>query len=390
MRQYKSSLLSCRRYKNKWILWLIRENVKKWNQITVGDCLSFPVSLQWFQVLVPCWAATNACLLIRGIHRDYRKTCLEIKFLRLVHPEIIIQEFTFAHNKENENQFHRPKGPGTLFATDDKQTGDTIPMPTLARRPSTEFYNAGGITAEFYGCTAKTANVGAAIRHIPFSTIILGVEDTIHKSSDFLFWFSTGCNVMDERSGDGWFIGGIEIVAIRFWKEFSKFRDAGREDCSCSEQDHPEFPVQEEGQSRGTESPERGPVSTRKTDRLHDLRLLSSDWRSWCSMGLCWFILCYSSWWQYSGIRYKMGRSSIIDDKKFIRSNLAKSVQIEDTWVWSPQKRIGIVRHGDSSKDVDAQLSKIEDNGEEKYRSETTITKLWRQARENWNRSSGQ
>ena len=63
-------------------------------------------------------------------------------------------------------------------------------------------------------------------------------------------------------------------------KEFSKLRDAGREDCLCSEQDHPEFPVQEEGRSRGTESPERGPLSTRKTDRLHDLRLLSSDWRS--------------------------------------------------------------------------------------------------------------
>ena len=33
-------------------------------------------------------------------------------------------------------------------------------------------------------------------------------------------------------------------------------------------------------QSRGTERPERGLVSTGKTDRLHDLRLLSSDWRS--------------------------------------------------------------------------------------------------------------
>ena len=34
----------------------------------------------------------------------------------------------------------------------------------------------------------------------------------------------------------------------------------------------PEFPIQEEGQSRVTESSERGSVSTRKTDRLHDLR----------------------------------------------------------------------------------------------------------------------
>ena len=30
---------------------------------------------------------------------------------------------------------------------------------------------------------------------------------------------------------------------------------------------------------------------------------------------LCWFILCYSSWLQHSGIRYKMGRSSVVDVK---------------------------------------------------------------------------
>ena len=40
------------------------------------------------------------------------------------------------------------------------------------------------------------------------------------------------------------------------------------------------FPIQEEGQSQVTGSPKRGPVSTSNTDRLHDLRLLSSDWRS--------------------------------------------------------------------------------------------------------------
>ena len=35
-----------------------------------------------------------------------------------------------------------------------------------------------------------------------------------------------------------------------------------------------------EGQPRGAESPKRGPVSARETNRLHDLRLLSSDWCS--------------------------------------------------------------------------------------------------------------
>ena len=57
-----------------------------------------------------------------------------------------------------------------------------------------------------------------------------------------------------------------------------QFWNVGREDCVRSEQDNPEFPLQEEGQSRGTESP---PVSTRKTDRFHDLRQLPGYWRSW-------------------------------------------------------------------------------------------------------------
>ena len=53
---------------------------------------------------------------------------------------------------------------------------------------------------------------------------------------------------MDQRSGDGCFFGRVDILAISLWKGFSKLRDAGREDCLCSEQDHLEFPVQEEGQ----------------------------------------------------------------------------------------------------------------------------------------------
>ena len=78
--QCNSSLLSCRKCKNGWILWMTQENFKKWNQISVGDCLTFLVSLQWFQVLVPCWVATNACLVTHGIHRDNRKTFLGNQF----------------------------------------------------------------------------------------------------------------------------------------------------------------------------------------------------------------------------------------------------------------------------------------------------------------------
>ena len=43
----------------------------------------------------------------------------------------------------------------------------------------------------------------------------------------------------------------------------------------------------------------------------------------------------------------------------------------------------------DKSKDIDAQLSEVEDDGEKEHRSETSISKFRRQKRENWDRSSG-
>ena len=94
-----------------------------------------------------------------------------------------------------------------------------------------------------------------------------------------------------------------------------------------------------------------------------------------------------------------MFRTSIQDGMKFyylcqknsILWCIGKSVQIENTWVRATQHRIRIVRHGDSSEDIDAQFSKIwRQWWKISIRSETTITKLWRLARENWNRSSGQ
>ena len=109
-RQYRSSVLSCRKCKTRWILWMILEIFKKWIQITAGDCLTFPVDLQCFQVLVPCWAALNACLSAHGLHMDFRKTFLVIDFLRLIHPETILKEFSRAHPKVNEDQFHKPQG----------------------------------------------------------------------------------------------------------------------------------------------------------------------------------------------------------------------------------------------------------------------------------------
>ena len=64
-----------------------------------------------------------------------------------------------------------------------------------------------------------------------------------------------------------------------------------------------------------------------------------------------------------------------------------KSLQIENTWVCATQNSMRNVPVGDSSEDITSQLSKVENHGEEEYRSETSITKLRRQAWENWIRS---
>ena len=96
---------------------------------------------------------------------------------------------------------------------------------------------------------------------------------------------------MDQRSGAGRFSGWIKILAINWGWGFPSFSDVGRENCFCIAQDHPEFPLQEEGQSRGAESPKRGPVPTRKTDRLHDLTTIF-EWLA--HMTQYWIMLIYS------------------------------------------------------------------------------------------------
>ena len=73
-------------------------------------------------------------------------------------------------------------------------------------------------------------------------------------------------------------------------KNFPNFRDVGREGCFCFRQDHPKFP-QEGFEEQKALKEDLFPTK----NRLHDLRLLSSDWRSRYSVGLCCFILCHSA-----------------------------------------------------------------------------------------------
>ena len=147
-------------------------------------------------------------------------------------------------------------------------------MPTFTRRPST---------------------MCSLLRWILRRILWLDSEDSKYRSckSTFLCWnirFKnqvTTCSDFHRKQCCGskkwrWSIRWVSLSLRDQLLEriFQILRDARCESCFCSEQDHPEFPIQEEDQSRGTESPGGGPVSMRKTDRFHDLRPLSSGWRS--------------------------------------------------------------------------------------------------------------
>ena len=94
-----------------------------------------------------------------------------------------------------------------------------------------------------------------------------------------------------------------------------------------------------------------------------------------------------------NSIRFEMGWNFIINDEIPPDDILEGLYKIRNTRVWETQDRIGIVRPGDSSEESWTWLSQIEDNGEKKYRTESTnqeftkqefgrqIWKLWEKRR---------
>ena len=105
-------------------------------------------------------------------------------------------------------------GTATLVARDEDLNTGTIPMPTFARK----FIISGGYSPQ------KTAEFSELqFDKFPTRSAFLCWKIRFKKPSDNLFGFSIGGYVVDQRSGDGRFIGRINILAIGCWKEFSKF-----------------------------------------------------------------------------------------------------------------------------------------------------------------------
>ena len=98
-----------------------------------------------------------------------RENVLGNQFSAFDSPKIILKEIQSCAQQEEQRPVPQAIGTGTLFARDDTQNKDTIPMPTFAGRPSTM---RSLIPVEFphnsINCwTAKTVRFGSAFRQIP-------------------------------------------------------------------------------------------------------------------------------------------------------------------------------------------------------------------------------
>ena len=95
-------------------------------------------------------------------------------------------------------------GTGTLFTRDDKQNRGTIPMPTFAGRPPT----MSSLIPVNFPQNSMVEQQRQQMSELQFDKFrcpqsFLVLEDKIQERSDYLFRFSIGSNVMDQRSGDG-------------------------------------------------------------------------------------------------------------------------------------------------------------------------------------------
>ena len=192
-------------------------NFKKWNRIIVEGCLTFPVSLWWFRVLVLCSAATSDLPLDTWNTFGLQENGFGNQFSTLNSPRDHHQGIHPCAPQRERESVPQATRSGTPIARDDKQNRGIIPMPTFAGRPSTM---SSSILVEF----PHNLLVGQQRQQIselqfdkfptPHSYLCWKIK--IQKSNDYLFWFSIGGYVMDQRSRDGRFIWGIKILAIKY------------------------------------------------------------------------------------------------------------------------------------------------------------------------------
>ena len=140
--------------------------------------------------------------------------------------------------------------------TSERQIPDTVLDPRCQSVPSVRnsFVPKREDFKGLWDRPTKTTDFGSSFWQIPYANNICLLEDKIQNWGMYLFTVSHGSYVIYQRSGDVGISGWSQILVFSKRKSNTRFWSTPREKCFSTEQDHPEYPLQEKGQSGGNES----------------------------------------------------------------------------------------------------------------------------------------
>ena len=138
---------------------------------------------------------------------------LVTNFLHLIRPKIIIKEFIILRHKERRDQFPKRLGQGPLLQEMESEKGHTSNADVYKKAVDHEFIISGE--------RQQISELQFDKFRPPSSFLCWKIR--FKKPSDYLFLFSIGGRVVDQRSGDGRIIERIKILPIKRGKNFSNF-----------------------------------------------------------------------------------------------------------------------------------------------------------------------
>ena len=141
---------------------------------------------------------------------------------------------------------------GATRYTGERQIPDTVLLRHFSRDRQPEIHSTLK-REDFQRIMGRptTADFGSSFWQIPWPSNTCLLEDKIQNCGLYLFTITYGSCAMDQRSGDGWFSGWSEIFAFCQRNSWSRLWGTRRENCFSTDLDHPEYPLQEKGQSGG-------------------------------------------------------------------------------------------------------------------------------------------
>ena len=182
-----------------------------------------------------------------------------------------ITDTSSRNSQLHDSKCHRCDSSAGKYRATCREIGSTTTMPMSERRPSTM---NSFLPAEVpQNSMADQQRLQISELHFeknPHTFNVFMLEGKIQKPSRFLFRFSLGGNVIDQRSGDGRVGGRSKVIArnLRVYS-FPKILDAGCEDGVRSEQDHAEFLLPEKGPSVWKNRKLRKRIGSFAEDRSH-------------------------------------------------------------------------------------------------------------------------